>query len=485
MDQGSGKTMISVLLVHHVDKKNVVWIQSGSDFVDLFYSFLTMPLGTIVRLLEHHGRLKEKVSIGCFNNLYKSLVDMSIDNFRNEACKQMLVYPKSVKERQCRMLNINIDDTEETKYFMCPKSLQSPSCREFFSNFNTSRCRCGNLMNKESSSPEGEESVSRLGGSCDDDGVFVHGDGNMAFMLSDDLTIENFSWDLPRKRVKDLGCVNVFDKLGEGEPEVGFREAMTLLRSLFTSETPLTATFFPFHSSPYPSKRAYKASSPCDSVLGQVLSFKVYLSKEDNKKVIYAECGEGFIDLLCMFLVLPLGYICQISSRDGDDDDGLGCIGNLFRSFKGLSGDEITIPWYYNCRKNLLGITVQKPPSLFNCISYLEDNGMAGDCEDSRLKKVRPMDPKAEISGQSRSSSGGFVKSNKKFLVTDDLIITPLNSDLTMRELKKLKISFDEVNIKEITIGKTEATNLLKASFVTSFALTNGLSDLLSKKLEG
>jgi len=232
MDQGSGKTMISVLLVHHVDKKNVVWIQSGSDFVDLFYSFLTMPLGTIVRLLEHHGRLKEKVSIGCFNNLYKSLVDMSIDNFRNEACKQMLVYPKSVKERQCRMLKINIDDTEETKYFMCPKSLQSPSCREFFSNFNTSRCRCGNLMNKESSSPEGEESVSRLGGSCDDDGVFVHGDGNMAFMLSDDLTIENFSWDLPRKRVKDLGCVNVFDKLGEGEPEVGFREVLLSCCSL-------------------------------------------------------------------------------------------------------------------------------------------------------------------------------------------------------------------------------------------------------------
>ncbi|CAA0405882.1 unnamed protein product [Arabidopsis thaliana] len=435
MDQRAEKSMINVLLVHHVDKKNVVWIQSGNDFVDLFYSFLTMPLGTIVRLLEHHGRLKEKVSIGCFNNLYKSLVDMSIDNFRNEACKQMLVYPKSVKERQCRMLKINIDDTEETKYFMCPKSLQSPSCREFFSNFNTSRCRCGNLMNKEISSPEGEESVSRLGGSCYDDGVFVHGDGNMAFMLSDDLTIENFSWDLPRKRVKDLGCVNVFDKLGEGEPEVGFREAMTLLRSLFTSETPLTATFNPFHSSPYPSKRAYKPSS-------------------------------------------------HISSRDGDDD-GLGCIGNLFRSFKGLSGDEITIPWYYSCRKNLLGITVQKPPSSYNCSSYLEDNGMAGDCEDSRLKKVRPMDPKTEISGQSRSSSGGFVKSNKKFLVSDDLIITPLNSDLTMMELKKLKISFDEVNIKEITIGKTEAINLLKASFVTSFALTNGLSDLLSKKLEG
>lgn len=152
MDQRFEKRMINVLLAHHLDKNKVVWIQSGNDFVDLLYSFLTMPLGTIVRLLENHGILREKVSLGCLNNLYKSVVDMSIDNFRNEACKQMLVYPKSVKERQCRMLKINIDDTEATKYFMCPLSLQSKSCREFFSTFDTSRCSCGNLMNKEISS---------------------------------------------------------------------------------------------------------------------------------------------------------------------------------------------------------------------------------------------------------------------------------------------------------------------------------------------
>lgn len=125
--------IIKVYLEDHLDKKKVVCVQAAHDFVDLLYSFLTMPLGTIVRLLENHGRLREKVSVGCLNNLYKSVVDMSIDNFRNEACKQMLVYPKSVKERQCRMLKINIDDTEATKYFMCPLSFQSKSCREFSS----------------------------------------------------------------------------------------------------------------------------------------------------------------------------------------------------------------------------------------------------------------------------------------------------------------------------------------------------------------
>ncbi|KAF2620729.1 hypothetical protein F2Q68_00038923, partial [Brassica cretica] len=144
------------------------------------------------------------------------------------------------------------------------------SCREFFSNFNTSKCSCGSLINNEIPSPEGE----MLRDCYDHDGVFV-------FM-----------------KIKDLGCVDLFDEVAEGEAEIGFREAVTLLRSLFTSETPLTTstTFFPFQSSSHPFTIAFKPSiSPCDSVLGQVLSLKVYLSKKDRRKVVYAECGEGFM----------------------------------------------------------------------------------------------------------------------------------------------------------------------------------------------
>lgn len=137
MDQRSEKRMINVIIANHLNKKNVVWLQSGNDFVDLLYSFLTMPLGTIVRLLDNHGGSRQRVVIGCLNNINKSVVDMIIDNFQTEACKQMLINPKSVKESLCRKLKINIDDTEAIKYFMCPMSFQRTSCGEFFSNFNT------------------------------------------------------------------------------------------------------------------------------------------------------------------------------------------------------------------------------------------------------------------------------------------------------------------------------------------------------------
>ena len=69
--------MINVIIANHLNKQNAVWVQSGNDFVDLLYSFLTMPLGTIVRLLDNHGRSRQKLVIGCLNNLYKSVVDMS------------------------------------------------------------------------------------------------------------------------------------------------------------------------------------------------------------------------------------------------------------------------------------------------------------------------------------------------------------------------------------------------------------------------
>lgn len=77
-------------------------------FVEVLYSLLTLPMGTIVRLLEKHQR-SEPVTVGCFNNLYRSVVYMKVDEFETEACKEMLLYPKSIKEAHCRDFKLNIN----------------------------------------------------------------------------------------------------------------------------------------------------------------------------------------------------------------------------------------------------------------------------------------------------------------------------------------------------------------------------------------
>jgi hypothetical protein len=49
------------------EKKKVVVAESGKDFVDVLLIFLTLPMGTIVRLLGKES------SLGCFDELYKSV----------------------------------------------------------------------------------------------------------------------------------------------------------------------------------------------------------------------------------------------------------------------------------------------------------------------------------------------------------------------------------------------------------------------------
>ncbi|VVB12891.1 unnamed protein product [Arabis nemorensis] len=118
MSETSKEPKFTLRLVVDEEKKKVVLAEACPDFVDVLFSFLTLPVGTIVRLLEEH-RKSEMTSVGCFSNLYKSVGDMGIDNFQTEACKQMLLYPRSVRDVHCKRLKLNLHPTEGDKYFEC------------------------------------------------------------------------------------------------------------------------------------------------------------------------------------------------------------------------------------------------------------------------------------------------------------------------------------------------------------------------------
>ena len=64
------ETEICLKLVVDRNKKKVVFAEANSDFVDILFSFLTLPMGTIVRLLANHSDpSSRKANIGSFNNL--------------------------------------------------------------------------------------------------------------------------------------------------------------------------------------------------------------------------------------------------------------------------------------------------------------------------------------------------------------------------------------------------------------------------------
>lgn len=96
-------------LVVDKEKNKVVLAEAGKDFVHVLRSFMALTMGTIVRLLEKY-KPDQKSQIGCFNNLYKSVSDLPVDDFNREVCKGTLLYP----EKQGRQLDLNIDNDTES-----------------------------------------------------------------------------------------------------------------------------------------------------------------------------------------------------------------------------------------------------------------------------------------------------------------------------------------------------------------------------------
>ncbi|KAF8730122.1 hypothetical protein HU200_017093 [Digitaria exilis] len=89
-------------------RKKALFADSDKDFVDVLFIFLTMPMGTIVRLLAFSvSSLSWDASTNC-----TSVEDLTTDFFQTKACKGMLLAPLNAASSHCYRLKINIDDTK-------------------------------------------------------------------------------------------------------------------------------------------------------------------------------------------------------------------------------------------------------------------------------------------------------------------------------------------------------------------------------------
>ncbi|XP_010418865.1 PREDICTED: uncharacterized protein LOC104704481 [Camelina sativa] len=477
MDQSSEKPKFNLRLLIDEKKNKVVMAEADMDFVDVLCGLLTLPMGTIVRLLEKHQN-PQSFTVGCFTNLYKSVSDMSVDNFETQACKDLLLYPRSLKESHCRRLKLNLDDTESTKFFVYPRFVLGKSCSKVYSNICNSLCSCGKLMNREVQIEEEDQD--------EGDGVFLS--CRSSFIITDDLKLVFNSIGNVMSVLNDLGY-DGFDKLQERLLEVGSDEVMTLIECLFNSDTPLTDTFL--RGNCVSRKQKFWAPLVQESIVAGPQTLKVFVRKVD-RVILYAECREEFVDFLFSFLAIPIEFVGKFCS----DNANISCIGNLCRSVKGLSLEEegdttvtnCVLPHFYNCRAQLLDVVIQEVPEyeclvtrLF-CSQYnasklckrIEKNNLLSD---QKIVKLSPMNPKSK--GTSDSLGIGFVKGKTNFMVSDDLHVTAMNSSSTISMLSKLQVNINDIEEQVISIGKAEAISLLRASLVTTSALTNGLSKFL------
>ncbi|CAN6915579.1 unnamed protein product [Brassica oleracea] len=256
---------------------------------------------------------------------------MSTEDFLTEPCRHILLNPINAKERECKRLKVNIDDAPVAKYYRCPNLEASDSCSRAYSNFCSLKCICGKFMEKEINTMEG----------CPKE---IFGSGKKTFIILDNMEVGFCSIVLTLKALRGLGYTDL-NKLDEMLVDVHRGDyifnVLALLECLFSSDTPLTDVFLMKRSSCIITRTHNMpnlAVPACGKTKQNELpSVTVFVRKQD-KKVLYAESGQEFVDLLLIFLAVPLESLWKISGANIK----LGWIGTFYKSMKSLSSSEGT-----------------------------------------------------------------------------------------------------------------------------------------------
>ncbi|RCV35196.1 hypothetical protein SETIT_7G221100v2, partial [Setaria italica] len=170
--------------------KKVVFAESGKEFVDVLLSFLTLPLGTIVQLLGKES------SLGCFDELYKSVESLDASHFQTKACKNILLRPLSAAGNLYKDLVVRIDDTNHRNVWF-------------------QMCRAGSILLLR---------WTKSDGGAKDDGAFVR--GGMSYATADNLQVVPADTGNLLFLLRDMGIEDV-TLLEEKTLELGLEEVIS------------------------------------------------------------------------------------------------------------------------------------------------------------------------------------------------------------------------------------------------------------------
>ncbi|CAJ1801193.1 unnamed protein product [Sphenostylis stenocarpa] len=481
---------VPLLLIVNKKAEKVVLAGANEDFMDILCSFLTLPLGTIARLVQQESP-QGPLQVGSLNSLYESVVSFETDYLWTETCKEMLLRPRNSSEHQCRSLKINIYDSDPTTYFICPES--HACAMNMLSTFKNQPCQCGNIMDHSVSIKNNQVYAGFLRAAT-------------TFIMADNLDI------IPSTIHEDLKSLGAFferflQKLsGSSENKsilfemvpvnVTKTQVLDLLKCSLLSKTTLTDFFFV-------NKPLLISSNFIAPPAGWSNNFRIkvkIVARKSNRKILYAEGAEDFAEFLLSFLTLPLGGVVRMLSAISS----VGNVDNLFNSIYDLDEEKYFISKeekymlvdpnvapqflssickqllpiceqasHYYCEYQSIALTGRTSPLQFR---LNEDQEYEDYDNKENYQKMKLVDPK--------SSSGRLFKVHASlpalFMVTDDLVVTRASLTSGQMLVNRLKIPLRDVEEKEVAIGIQEAYSILKASLTSKAALTDGLSHLLA-----
>ncbi|RHN58896.1 hypothetical protein MtrunA17_Chr4g0007341 [Medicago truncatula] len=442
-----------------VDKQSnkVVFVEATKDFVETLFSFLSLPLGTIVRLLattDKNDRQQLSKSSPFFENiknLYQTVQNLNSDEvWNNPLCKQMLLHPRNSCESLCMKLYLNIDDSEpSSKFYVCD------SCNKF-TTFRNLDCTCGKPPNRQ---PKNLDSEGQ--GNHASNGFFDTKSEQM-FLVSDDLKILPSSLLNSMQMLLKSG-ISDSTQLEEVTQNIGKKEILNLLKYTLTSHEPLTNTILQSSSKNNDEPRnQYVNGIVTSNYKRNKMDIKV-LQSRSKKKLVSAEADGDFIDFILGFLTIPLGSILKILIPNNFPR----CVGNLYKSVKNLNPmSELLHPCiapHYGCPNQPLNIFPLKfPDHYYYGIHHNDDDDDYNTIEEVisnshvsivNRRSVTELDP--------REGAVGFVKRAAFYVLGDDLEVKPLAANSFLSYLKELSLPLDDLEVAVITVGEEEVRWLL------------------------
>ncbi|CAN1269364.1 hypothetical protein LINPERPRIM_LOCUS13555 [Linum perenne] len=109
-------TTTKVTLKLLIDKKSnkVLFAEAGKEFVDFLFSILSLPLGTVIRLLS-----KDQM-VGCLGNLYQSIEELGDTFIQQSTSKDIVLNPKVQSYTADTNLLLTGQRRSFQTFYMCP-----------------------------------------------------------------------------------------------------------------------------------------------------------------------------------------------------------------------------------------------------------------------------------------------------------------------------------------------------------------------------
>ncbi|XP_058188609.1 uncharacterized protein LOC131306405 [Rhododendron vialii] len=447
---------MSLKILVEKEKNRIVFVEANKDFVDVLFSFLTIPIGTIFGLTREHSLEGE---IGCLNNLYDSLEKLDEDFLSSEQ-KGMLLHLRCASDIYCRNLKVNLVECNKSKYYGCSSFW---TCSFVSYNQNVS-CRCGKALRHE---------VNLLNPVSHGGSGFIK--PAVQFVITDDFQV------LPMSTMAGLSQLGNFGAFDGSKTEVrmlnvGKDEVLKLLKCSLASMSPFSDSILePPFSKTKPMinygqcGRRMMNLSQRDADTGnkdEKINLKLIINRLNNR-VLYAEVEENFVHLLCSFLSIPIGYIIKefpYLSFNGN-------LGNLRKSVQDLDVNKFfkssemkailldpKLAPGTSYDKKLIGIEEAVNPS-YSTLSSLFKITYSALSSESPLQEVK--------------IGGELVKGPVMFMVTDSLSIAPLSLISCISLINRLKVPSSDIQELEVNMGEEETLRLLVASLVSRSALTD------------